>query len=445
MTQVTIFGDRLGYSFGVVKDCRAATGSSSAQSLGSTFISERTSLKQIIWWTQEFGGKKCGKGTILESHVIGLDPMDEAAQESEPIRRKGIASWNTILCCQDQCFVGEQDYEYSSSDATSASVDISMETWYSQCPGGLLDNSRSSQQEAQPQDYFLEYDTAVHDDFRWTGHLSSQLYKNKQLQDTLEQKEEELARLHEENSKLREYLNSTYVKSLEEKARKLLAQNGQKKGGIFKCKKRLFEKQEEPGIYYTDQSASENFAKRGRGTSTCTNESSYHTAQADHHTPYVETWVLKTLGLKDANTIDDSSSANYSAIISETLVDYSRDQLKMTEFNTDHAVPADYVQDSASPMDFLPNPCPLDTSCNKHLSPDPHYPPLAHPSNALYQSTGSPFHTGKAAPNKTDVAFSTSLNPHRNVKTHTFCQGQAFVQRDGEGGWRFTWVPSQAD
>jgi F0F1-type ATP synthase delta subunit len=40
-----------------------------------------------------------------------------------------------------------------------------------------------------------------------------------QLQDTLIQKEEELARLHEENNHLRQYLNSTLVKCLEGKAK----------------------------------------------------------------------------------------------------------------------------------------------------------------------------------------------------------------------------------
>ncbi|XP_048450582.1 geminin coiled-coil domain-containing protein 1, partial [Rhincodon typus] len=352
---------------------------------------------------------------------------------------------NTILSCQDQCFVGDQGYEYSSSVATSASVDISMETWYSQWPGGILDNSRSSQRETQPQDYFLEYDTSVQDDFRWTGHLSSQLYKNKQLQDTLEQKEEELARLHEENSKLREYLNSTYVKSLEDKARKLLIQNGQKNGGIFKCKKRLFQKQEEAGDFFAEKPAAESLPKRGRGNPTCKNGSSSHNAQDDHGTPYVENWVLKTLGLKDANTIDDSSSANYSAIISETLVDYNSDQLKVTEYSTDYATPAGYGQDPTVLENFLASSCPLNTSCTSELSSCPYYSAPSRPIHALYQPAATPFQACKTAPNKTDVAFSTSLNPHRNVKTHTFCQGQAFVQRDGEGGWRFTWVPSQAD
>lgn len=40
-----------------------------------------------------------------------------------------------------------------------------------------------------------------------------------QLQDTLLQKEEELARLHEENNNLRQYLNSALIKCLEEKAK----------------------------------------------------------------------------------------------------------------------------------------------------------------------------------------------------------------------------------
>ncbi len=40
-----------------------------------------------------------------------------------------------------------------------------------------------------------------------------------QLQDTLMQREEELARLQEENNKLKEFLNSSYVKSLEEKTK----------------------------------------------------------------------------------------------------------------------------------------------------------------------------------------------------------------------------------
>lgn len=44
---------------------------------------------------------------------------------------------------------------------------------------------------------------------------------------------------------------------------------------------------------------------------------------------------------------------------------------------------------------------------------------------------------------RTDLAFSMSLSPSNSVKTHSFPQGQAFVRKDTEGRWNFTWVPRQ--
>lgn len=44
---------------------------------------------------------------------------------------------------------------------------------------------------------------------------------------------------------------------------------------------------------------------------------------------------------------------------------------------------------------------------------------------------------------RTDLAFSMSLSPSSSVKTHSFPQGQAFVRKDTEGRWNFTWVPRQ--
>lgn len=42
-----------------------------------------------------------------------------------------------------------------------------------------------------------------------------------------------------------------------------------------------------------------------------------------------------------------------------------------------------------------------------------------------------------------DLAFSMSLSPSSSVKTHSFPQGQAFIRKDPEGRWNFTWVPRQ--
>uniref|UniRef100_A0A8C2NKW6 Geminin coiled-coil domain containing n=1 Tax=Capra hircus TaxID=9925 RepID=A0A8C2NKW6_CAPHI len=193
---------------------------------------------------------------------------------------------NTVLPCQDQYFVGGQSYNCPYSTTTSeSSVDVSTETWVSFWAAGFLDN-REPQQAPQAQEPSGDSNFPVPNLCSWEeAQLSSQLYRNKQLQDTLVQKEEELARLHEENNHLRQYLNSALVKCLEEKAK------------------------------------------------------------------------------------------------------------------------------------------------------------LSNPPEGL-QSL--PYYTSDVSPNKTEMAFSTSLSPHCNVKTHSFHQGQAFVRRDEEGGWKFTWVPKQS-
>lgn len=41
------------------------------------------------------------------------------------------------------------------------------------------------------------------------------------------------------------------------------------------------------------------------------------------------------------------------------------------------------------------------------------------------------------------VVFSMSLSPSCSVRTHSFPQGQAFIRRNPEGRWNFTWVPRQ--
>ncbi|KAL2301188.1 hypothetical protein Nmel_011749, partial [Mimus melanotis] len=218
-------------------------------------------------------------------------------------------------------------------------------------------------------------------DAAWQGdQLSSQLYRNKQLQDTLLQKEEELARLHEENNNLRQYLNSALIKCLEEKAKKLLSGHGQKTCAILKSTKRRLK---EDHCFVPQETPHASKARR--------NLFNEFTACEEQASPAVDSWVLQTLGLKDVNTIDEAS-ANYSAL--------------STDLGTD-------------------------TYC---LSPGG-----AVDSYELLHLTGG------LSPNKTEVAFTTSLSPHRNVRTHSFHQGQAFVRRDDDGGWRFTWVPKQAE
>ncbi|XP_069068881.1 geminin coiled-coil domain-containing protein 1 isoform X2 [Pleurodeles waltl] len=336
----------------------------------------------------------------------------------------GTVRESTILSCQDQYFAGGYDCPFYST--SEAAVDVSKETmlWAT----GLLDN-RDSQCEPQTQDPFYNLGFSAPEGYVWGEQMSSQIFANKQLQDTLVQKEEELARLHEENNKLKQYLSSTYVKGLEERAKKLLSQHGKKIRDVCRAGKRKAKE--------SDCNTSLKKARRNLFTD--------FTASQEQTTS-VNTWVLQTLGLKDVDTIDESSPVNYSALTSELVntieayqgnllepMDYSASQDSHLGFDPAHRTPVHECESlpSGGESPYL-HPC---------LSVDSNSTSSSH----LDSYGSSPYYASDVSPNKTDIAFSTSLNPHRNVKTHTFAQGQAFVRRDDEGGWKFTWVPKQSD
>ncbi|XP_063772523.1 geminin coiled-coil domain-containing protein 1 [Pseudophryne corroboree] len=322
---------------------------------------------------------------------------------------------NTILACQDQYFAGGQGYDCPYFSTTSAaSVDVSKDTWVSLWTSGLQDDRSCN---PDPQSHGHSYIGCTLQDYLGEEQLSSQMFTNKQLQDTLVQREEELARLHEENNKLKQYLSSTFVKCLEEKTKKLLSQHTVCAPLKRKCRV--------SSLASPDPAAKK--AKR--------NLFNEFTACEEQSSPPVENWVLQTLGLKDVNTIDDSASANYSAIATELASsDYGNvKDSPSSGYSTVHLTPvhSTCTQDSPSYMQEV-----SPTSCS----------PTSLPKSEPVSPFGSPiYYTPEVSPNKTEVAFSTSLNPHCNVKTHSFSNGQAFVRRDGEGGWKFTWVPKQSE
>ncbi|XP_050015875.1 geminin coiled-coil domain-containing protein 1 [Alexandromys fortis] len=331
---------------------------------------------------------------------------------------------NTILPCQDQYFVGGQSYNCPYSTTTSeSSVDVSKETWVSFWAAGLLDNAEP-QQAAQTQEASCDLSVPGLDSCSWEeAQLSSQLYKNKQLQDTLLQKEEELARLHEENNHLRQYLNSTLVKCLEERAKKLLSSDDFSKvcGKLRKEKRKPKEHRHPPAEIPQSKTAKRNLSTE---FSNCEGQSG----------PCVDPWVLQTLGLKDLNTIDDTLPANYSAIAFHP--------------RTVPSTSSQFLHDTVG-FETIPRNLHLDRGENRiHAS---HGNTISQQDCHCFSRLSNPpvgvqtlaFHSGGVSPNKTEVAFSTSLSPHCNVKTHSFHQGQAFVRRDEEGGWKFTWVPKQ--
>ncbi|XP_038153633.1 geminin coiled-coil domain-containing protein 1 [Cyprinodon tularosa] len=135
----------------------------------------------------------------------------------------------------------------------------------------------------------------------WTKQLSPHIQRNKQLQDTLLQMEEELARLQEENKKLRGFLNSSFVRNLQEKAKKLTADRRRK------LKRNLKNSVHEPS-----QTCSHSFTQQitrrlcRNLTAEFCSESSEGPACSE---PNLDLWVLRTLGLKDRNTIDTSGES----------------------------------------------------------------------------------------------------------------------------------------
>uniref|UniRef100_A0A8C6RMJ2 Geminin coiled-coil domain containing n=1 Tax=Nannospalax galili TaxID=1026970 RepID=A0A8C6RMJ2_NANGA len=337
---------------------------------------------------------------------------------------KDAVRQNTILPCQDQYFVRSQSYNCPYSTTTSeSSVDVSKETWVSFWAAGLLDNSET-QQAPQAQESSCDLNFPVLESCSWEeAQLSSQLYRNKQLQDTLVQKEEELARLHEENNHLRQYLNSTLVKCLEEKAKKLLSSDEFSKvyGKFRKGKRKPKEQRHFPAEIPQSKTAKRNLSREF--------------SDGEEQTgPCVDPWVLQTLGLKDLNTIDDTLPANYSALpchprtFPSTSSQFLHDAVGYATATRD--VQLDYGGDSIL----------TSQSTASHQEERHYFPQL---SNSPAEVQTFPYHTADVSPNKTEVAFSTSLSPHCNVKTHSFHQGQAFVRRDVEGGWKFTWVPKQ--
>ncbi|KAM9274820.1 geminin coiled-coil domain-containing protein 1 [Cariama cristata] len=313
----------------------------------------------------------------------------------------------------------------------SAPTGVSKETWAAACAAEPPQSP--GRREARPPGQFCTPQLDAQD-AAWRGdQLSSQLYRNKQLQDTLLQKEEELARLHEENNNLRQYLNSALIKCLEEKAKKLLSCHGQKTGAILKSTKRRLK---EDYCFVPQETPHASKARR--------NLFNEFTACEEQASPAVDSWVLQTLGLKDVNTIDETS-ANYSALSSDLGKDtYCLNPGEAIDYDHSEGEAAAYSCSHVPPANSSTHPCSEDSPFLPQFSSAPCVSSSV-PRDSSLPACELPYMTGSLSRNRTDVAFTTSLSPHRNVRTHTFHQGQAFVRRDDDGGWRFTWVPKQAE
>uniref|UniRef100_A0A671MIY5 Geminin coiled-coil domain-containing protein 1-like n=1 Tax=Sinocyclocheilus anshuiensis TaxID=1608454 RepID=A0A671MIY5_9TELE len=302
-----------------------------------------------------------------------------------------------MLSCQDRSFAGGQRYDFSASTSVDRSVDVSTATLVSLWDAGPLDNA-ARQHEPPRRDALPVSEHGLGHRPTWPDQLSPQLQRNKQLQDTLMQREEELARLQEENNKLKEFLNSSYVKSLEEKTKKLLSNCKVPDGS--RHRKRT----------HGDFRNLSQLLHNGEGKQTCRNLSlEFCSAEELAATPPLDSWILETLGLQDENTIDPERSFSTPSFSCPLPIE---DPYSTT--NVDNAV------------GFSPNAETRSMTTAQHFTPP--------------RAASTPYCPQDVSP---DLAFSMSLSPQNSVKTHSFPQGQAFTRRDAQGVWNFTWVPKQ--
>ncbi|TRY92850.1 hypothetical protein DNTS_015604, partial [Danionella cerebrum] len=386
---------------------------------------------------------------------------------------EGLDAQSTMLSCQDLRFPGGPRYEFSTVTSPDSSVDVSSETLVSLWDASALDNTARQHEpprrETQPQN-------ELGPQHIWHDQLAPQLQRNKQLQDTLMQRDEELARLQEENNKLKEFLNSSYVKSLEEKTKKLLSKDPGSRNH-----KRL----------YGDFQNISQVLHSNPGKRTCRNLSlEFCSAEELAATPPVDSWILETLGLQDENTVDPENSFNPPSFRCPPPTESSYRVENATGCGPSPETHCDY----SSLVESSSN-CSLDTSsgystslsfASDYSTIDPsalysittagspihspsamtltqHFTPPRATSTPFRAQEGSPtandtqgsssssspggdyqiYSTPRLSRGRTDLAFSMSLSPQNSVKTHSFPQGQAFTRRDAQGGWNFTWVPKQ--
>ncbi|KAF0030971.1 hypothetical protein F2P81_017702 [Scophthalmus maximus] len=317
-----------------------------------------------------------------------------------------------------------------------------------------------------------------------------------QLQDALLQREEELLRLQDENNELREFLSSSFVRNLEEKAKKLVA------GGRRRLKRNH------------DGSLHNRGPRLAASKRVCRNLTAEFCSESSE--PDLDLWVLRTLGLKDRDTIDTSrgsldsglGSFVYDAAVTSSsssglTLDSSscsrqtepgsgaaegpeancgapaqsctsppgrRSDVTAAALSRRHDAPEDRDAFAAfqPPASFPLSPDRAEICSSTGRAPTQRKPAdrpacwlSAEGGRTPFSPSGgrmrlSPAASSSPVQNKPwtpaatrtprgrrDVAFSMSLSPSSSVKTHSFPQGQAFTSKDTEGSWKFTWLPRQ--
>lgn len=294
-----------------------------------------------------------------------------------------------------------------------------------------------------------------------------------QLQDILLQREEELFQLQEENQKLREFLNSSFVKNLKLQAQvhvhhgpklrdshepslrcpllPLSPQNasGDGRGDPTRQLKRNLAGPDE-GPFQNSPWPPPQVSKR-----VCRNITEFSSGSPPE--PNLDRWVLRMLGLKDAGAMGPSPSSCPTTCCassspcpdlrvsgpSRLYEDTTRPSCP-TAFQSPPEGP-DFRCPTAGPAWSPAEPAACDPSSpdGDHSSP-PAEDVLVSPSSQQRSVCGPGRPSGRCwtpADPPADVVFSMCLSPSSSIRTHSFPQGQAFIRNNPDGRWNFTWVP----
>ncbi|XP_029700086.1 geminin coiled-coil domain-containing protein 1 isoform X1 [Takifugu rubripes] len=317
----------------------------------------------------------------------------------------------------------------------------------------------------------------------WSQQLGPHLQRNKQLQDILLQREEELFQLQEENQKLREFLNSSFVRNLQ--AQKV---SGDGRGGLPRQLKRNLAGPDEGPLQNSPWPPQ--ISKR-----VCRNITAEFSSESESPPePNLDRWVLRMLGLKDVGAVDPSPTSSWSwsskdssrtsthhnslangcvssgpcpdlgqepsgpSSLYEDSKDMTRPSLLSTAFQSPPEEP-DFRWPTAGPACSWSSAGP---AAGNHSSPSRSSPDGNHSSPPAEDVLVSPSPSSSLVRNKqqrcagpgrpsgrcwtpadppADVVFSMCLSPSSSIRTHSFPQGQAFIRNNPDGRWSFTWVP----
>ncbi|TSX85976.1 Geminin coiled-coil domain-containing protein 1 [Bagarius yarrelli] len=340
---------------------------------------------------------------------------------------------SSILSCRDARF----DCAYSALTSARATVDVSTATLVSLWDAGRLDDAGRPRELPQPVPAHGGLQDSV-----WSDQLSPHLQRNKQ----------------EENNKLKEFLNSSYVKSLEVKSKRLFSV--QRSSDVRHRKRALHDERDYLNVSRLLQGS--------EGKRTCRNLSlEFCSADEVATTPPLDSWVLETLGLQDEDTINTDSSfsspttehttsfgsptpstEHFSPIPLQDRSVYSPYSDSQCEYSGSVEASCSFRHSMDGSTDYLTSRMYTVTSTGslqgieaaaEHFAPPkaastpqrpqaPSAEPQRHRFSTPQKDESAPFVTRS----RTDLAFSMSLSPQNSVKTHTFPQGQAFTRRHSQ-------------